>query len=114
MILNIPAPVWCVLLFFYGYGAVALITGKAWNRWTGQIVSGPASRIGGATLIAMGVTLTLGVYYPGKTTEISATMFLLVINSAVLQWLVTRRNRFPRLEVDEDYLPKRKRKRMGS
>jgi len=87
MLFNIPIPVLCVFGLFYGYGIFALITGKVWDRWTGKIVTGAQARLGGITLIGIGVLLTLGAYYPQKTNEVSATLVVWVITMVFVRWM---------------------------
>lgn len=118
MLFNIPFPVWCVLSFFYGYGAFALLTGKVWNRWTGKIETGLAARLGGVVVIGVGVLMTVGVTHPEKQNEVAATLFLWIINWAVIGvWIRRRadeRNEFLRLPSVRKSKRKRKRNELVS
>jgi hypothetical protein len=112
MIFNLPIPILCILSIFYGYGAFALITGRAWNRWTGKIVIGAPARLGGITLIGMGALFTLLIYYPEREGEISATLCLWVINLMFLGWMIRQRqepvNRLPGIPLEREIKGKRK------
>ncbi len=112
MIFNLPVPVLCVLSIFYGCGAFALITGKAWNRRTGKPVTGAQARLSGITLIGMGALLTLLVYYPEKKGEVSATLCLCVINWMFLGWMIWQRpepsDRLPGIPLERKFKGKRK------
>lgn len=100
MLFNVPYPVWCVLGMFYGYGLFVLITGRAWDRWTGRTIRGARARIGGIGVLGLSVLFTVLVYYPARDTEVLATMFLWFIT---LFWA-------GRLIGEPEESPRRKRK----
>jgi hypothetical protein len=110
---NIPFPVWCVLLMFYGLGAWVFITGKTWTR-TGKVVTGAPARVAGATVLGLAVLFTVLALHPEKSSEVSATMIVLIVNEGFLIWMLRRRQThssdFLRLPLDHPPKGKRKRK----